>query len=142
MQFTYLGHACFQVTVGGKTLLFDPFISPNELAKHIDITTIAADYILVSHGHADHVADLVAIAQRTKAKVIASWELAEWAQKQGIADVHPMNVGGKWQFSFGEVKSVVAQHSSGRLMVAMVATLWVLLLVPARVIFTTVAILL
>jgi L-ascorbate metabolism protein UlaG (beta-lactamase superfamily) len=113
MQFTYLGHACFQVTVGGKTLLFDPFISPNELAKHIDVATIAADYILVSHGHADHVADLVAIAQRTKAKVIASWEVAEWAQKQGIADVHPMNVGGKWQFSFGEVKCVVAQHSSG-----------------------------
>ncbi|HAI85306.1 MAG TPA: hydrolase, partial [Chitinophagaceae bacterium] len=44
MQFTYLGHACFQVTVGGKTLLFDPFISPNELAKHIDVATIAADY--------------------------------------------------------------------------------------------------
>jgi len=113
MQFTYLGHACFVVTVAGKKLLFDPFITPNELAQHIDVASVEADYILVSHGHADHVADLVTIAQRTKAKVIASWEVAEWAQKQGVSDVHPMNIGGSWQFSFGAVKCVIAQHSSG-----------------------------
>lgn len=59
MKFTYYGHACFSVDAGGKTLLFDPFISPNPLAKEIDVKKIAADFILVSHGHGDHVADVI-----------------------------------------------------------------------------------
>src|SRR6476661_8502733 len=59
MKFTYYGHACFAVEAGGKTLLFDPFISPNPLAKKIDVSKVAADFILVSHGHGDHIADVV-----------------------------------------------------------------------------------
>jgi L-ascorbate metabolism protein UlaG (beta-lactamase superfamily) len=94
--------------------LFDPFITPNELAnKVIDVDTIAADYILVSHGHADHIADCVRIAGRTGAKVISSWEIYEWLGKQGISNAHPMNTGGKWNFGDFTVKVVVAQHSSG-----------------------------
>ncbi|MBS4066714.1 MAG: MBL fold metallo-hydrolase, partial [Chitinophagaceae bacterium] len=73
MKLTYFGHSCFSVEVKGKQLLFDPFISPNELAKGIDVNSIAADYIFVSHGHADHVADLVSIAKRTGALVICAW---------------------------------------------------------------------
>lgn len=112
MQITYYGHSCFLVATNGKKLLFDPFISFNELAKNVDINSIECDYILQSHGHADHIADAVAIAQRTQAKVICSWEIHEWFNKNGVANTHPMNIGGKWQFDFGIVKCVVAQHSS------------------------------
>lgn len=101
------------VEVKGKKILFDPFIKGNELAKNIDVSAIEADYILVSHGHADHVADLVSIATRTGAKVVSSWEIYEWVGKQGIKNAHPMNTGGSWTFDFGTVKCVTAQHSSG-----------------------------
>jgi hypothetical protein len=67
MKFTYYGHACFSVEGAGKTLLFDPFITPNPLAEAIDIETIPADFILVSHGHVDHICDVEAIAKRTGA---------------------------------------------------------------------------
>lgn len=110
---TYYGHSCFSVEFGGKILLFDPFISGNPLAKKIDITLIKADYILLSHGHADHILDCVTIAQQTQAKVICSWEIHEWLNKKNVSNTHPMNVGGKWVFDFGTIKCVVAQHSSG-----------------------------
>lgn len=114
MNFTYYGHSCFSVEVKGTKLLFDPFITPNDLAnKVIDVDAIQADYILLSHGHADHVADCVRIASRTGAKVICSWEIYEWLGKQQITNVHPMNTGGKWNFGDFTVKCVVAQHSSG-----------------------------
>jgi L-ascorbate metabolism protein UlaG (beta-lactamase superfamily) len=113
MQFTYYGHSCFSVVIGGKHILFDPFISHNPLASAIDINSIKADFILVSHGHADHIADCVAIANRTGALVVTNWEIFEWLGKQGVSNVHPMNTGGKKEFEFGWVKCVVANHSSG-----------------------------
>jgi L-ascorbate metabolism protein UlaG (beta-lactamase superfamily) len=113
MKFTYYGHACFAVEAGGKRLLFDPFISHNPMATGISISDIQADYILISHGHADHIADAVALAQTTGALVVTSWEIYEWLQKQGITHVHPMNAGGKKEFDFGSVRCVTAQHSSG-----------------------------
>lgn len=112
MNITYYGHSCFSVEVGGKKLLFDPFITPNELAKGIDVAGIQADYILISHGHEDHVADAVSIAKRTGAKVVSNWEIIAWLGKQGVQNVHPMNTGGKVRFDFGNVKCVAAQHSS------------------------------
>lgn len=112
MQFTYYGHSSFLVETGGHKLLFDPFVSPNPLASHIDIDTIEADFILLSHGHADHVADVVAIAKRTGARVICAYEIMGWLNKQGIENVHPMNTGGRFNFEFGSVKCTVAQHSS------------------------------
>ena len=112
MQFTYYGQSCFSVKAGGKTLLFDPFITGNPLAKHIDVDSIDADYILVSHGHGDHTEDLVRIAKRTNATVVAAYEITEWVMKQGVSKVHPMNFGGKKQFDFGTVKYVQAMHSS------------------------------
>lgn len=113
MQVTYYGHSCFSVLVNGKKLLFDPFISGNELAKGIDVNKVEADYILVSHGHFDHVGDLITIAKQTKAKVICSWEISGWLNKNDVGNTHPMNIGGKWRFDFGNVKCVVAIHSSG-----------------------------
>jgi len=112
MNFTYYGHSCFSVTANGKKLLFDPFITGNELAKDIDINTIEADYILLSHGHGDHVADVESIANRTGATIIAGYEVAMWFAGKGIKNYHPMNHGGKRSFDFGEVKCVSAVHSS------------------------------
>lgn len=113
MKLTYFGHACFSVELSGKKLLFDPFITYNELAKDIDVNSIEADYILLSHGHADHIADCMSIAKRTGATVVCNWEIHEWLNKQGIEKTHPMNTGGKWNFDFGTVKCTAAQHSSG-----------------------------
>ncbi len=112
MNITYYGHSCFSIEINGKHLLFDPFISPNELAQHINIQTIKADYILVSHGHNDHVADVESIAKRTGAKLICNWEIHNWFSKKGLNNIHPMNTGGKLKLDFGSVKCVAAQHSS------------------------------
>jgi L-ascorbate metabolism protein UlaG (beta-lactamase superfamily) len=112
MTLTFYGHACFSVELKGKKLLFDPFISGNELAKHIDINSIEADYILLSHGHGDHIADAEAIAKSTGATIIAAYEVAMWFAQKGIEKYHPMNIGGKWAFDFGTVKCVNAVHSS------------------------------
>ena len=112
MKITYYGHSCFSVAAAGKHLLFDPFISGNELAKHIPLTAVPADYIFVSHGHFDHMLDVVAIANRTSALVVSSWELYNYFGKQGVKNVHPLNPGGKATFDFGTAKAVIAQHSS------------------------------
>jgi L-ascorbate metabolism protein UlaG (beta-lactamase superfamily) len=112
MNLTYYGQSCFLVQVKGKKLLFDPFITPNELAKHIEINNIDADFILVSHGHSDHFADCIALSQASNAKVICSWEIHEWLNKQKVNNTHPMNTGGKWKFDEFVIKCVVAHHSS------------------------------
>lgn len=112
MKITYYGHACFAVELGGKHLLFDPFITGNELAKTISLDDIKADYIFISHGHFDHMLDAVAIANRTGATVIGGWELYTYFGKQGVKNTLPLNIGGKAKFDFGVVKAVVAKHSS------------------------------
>ncbi|MEO6229921.1 MAG: metal-dependent hydrolase [Ferruginibacter sp.] len=112
MKFTYYGHACFSVMIDGKNILFDPFITPNELAANIKVDEIPADFIFVSHGHGDHIFDAVSIAKRTGAKVVANAEIIGWFNKQGIKNGHPMNTGGVWDFDSFKVKMVVAQHSS------------------------------
>lgn len=112
MKLTYYGHSCFSLEIKGKELLFDPFISPNQQAQSIDVSAIAAEFIFVSHGHADHIADCVSIAKRTGALVVTNWEIYEWLGKQGVTHVHPMNIGGKKAFDGFTVKCVVAQHSS------------------------------
>lgn len=112
MKITYYGHSCFSVVAGGKHILFDPFISGNELAKDINIDDIKADYIFVSHGHFDHMLDAIAIAKRTGAMIVGIWELYGYFTKEGVENVHPLNPGGKVTFDFGTVKAVSAQHSS------------------------------
>ncbi|HKG08858.1 MAG TPA: metal-dependent hydrolase [Pedobacter sp.] len=112
MKITYYGHSCFAITIGGAEILFDPFISGNEMARHIDLDKIKADYIFISHAHFDHILDAVKLAGNTKATVIGNWEIKDWLVKQGVEHTHPMNPGGQWQFPFGMVKCVTAQHSS------------------------------
>ena len=112
MQSTYYGQSTIMIVAEGKKLLFDPFISPNPAAKHIDINALQPDYILVSHGHGDHVADLIAVQKSSGAKVICIAEIADWLNGQGIDNVHGMNIGGGFNFEFGRVKMVNAVHSS------------------------------
>lgn len=112
MKVTYYGHSCFSVETGGKTLLFDPFITPNPLAAGIDYATLRPDYILLSHGHFDHVADVEAIARLSGATLIGNYEVIQWFGAKGIEAVHPMNSGGSWLFDFGRVTFTPAVHSS------------------------------
>lgn len=112
MKLTYYGHSCFSVFAGGKHLLFDPFITPNELASSINVDEIKADYIFISHGHYDHIFDAVRIANNTGAMVLGNFEIYDWLNKQGLKNTHPINPGGKFSFDFGTVKAVTAVHSS------------------------------
>lgn len=112
MKLQFLGHSCFLLELASSRILFDPFISPNELARTINVEKVNADFILQSHGHVDHFADLIPVAKRTGATVVSSWEITEWLKKKGIDKVHPMNIGGSWEFGFGKVKMVLAVHSN------------------------------
>ena len=112
MKVTYYGHSCFMVEVKGKQLLFDPFITANALAKHIKAETLRPDYILISHGHDDHTADVELIAKASKAQIISNYEIVMHYQNKGFENGHPMNIGGHWIFDFGKVKCLNAVHSS------------------------------
>jgi L-ascorbate metabolism protein UlaG (beta-lactamase superfamily) len=112
MKLTSFGHSCFSVETAGKTLLFDPFIKPNSLAAGVDFAAIRADYILISHGHFDHIADAVELAAQTGATVVSNFEIVTWLGNQGVKKSHPMNHGGSFTFDFGRVKYVGAIHSS------------------------------
>jgi L-ascorbate metabolism protein UlaG (beta-lactamase superfamily) len=112
MNFIYYGHACFAVETAQHSLLFDPFISDNPLAKEIDLHSIKADYILLSHGHWDHIADTASIAGRTGATVIAPAEVAHWlAKNRSVQKTHPINHGST-RLPFGRLRFVNAVHSS------------------------------
>ena len=111
-KITYYGHSCFSVELNGKNILFDPFITPNPKASMIDISTIQPDFILVTHGHGDHIADLLAIAKQSKAQVISLYEITEWLLDQGIENSLPMDIGGSVNLGFCTVKMVKAEHSS------------------------------
>ncbi|MFH6959926.1 metal-dependent hydrolase [Flavobacterium aquidurense] len=111
MKITFYGHASLGIEVGGKHILVDPFITGNPKASAIDIETLKADYILVTHAHGDHVLDVEAIAKRTNATIVSNAEITSYyAQREFKA--HPMNHGGSWNFDFGKVRYVNAIHSS------------------------------
>lgn len=111
MKITYLSHSCFLVETSTHRLIIDPFLSGNPLAttKSADVE---CDFILVSHGHEDHLGDAVEISQRTGATIVANFEVATTCAGRGAKNVHPMNPGGGWNFPFGRVKMTVAHHSS------------------------------
>jgi len=107
----WLGHACLLFESGGANVLIDPFLTGNPLAA-AKPGEVPADFILVSHGHGDHVGDAVAIARRTGATVVANYEIAGWLEKQGLSKVHGMQHGGGHDFPFGRVKMTLAFHGS------------------------------
>ena len=112
MDFTYYGHSSFLVETKSKRLLFDPFITPNELAASINVDDIKPDYIILSHGHGDHVADVEQIYNNSEATIISTFEVVTWFGNKGLERGHPMNHGGSWNFDFGTIKLVNAVHSS------------------------------
>lgn len=112
MNVTYLGHSCFLFDFNGTKVLTDPFITYNELAKNIDKEAITCDYILLSHGHIDHMADAEYFLKKDNATLVAIYDIAEWFKTKGIENLIHMNIGGKTELPFGTVKMVNAVHSS------------------------------
>lgn len=111
-ELTWLSHGSWSLRSGGKTILLDPFLDENPVAP-VKAADVAADYILVSHGHADHVGDTAAIARRTGATVVAIFEIAQWlSTKHGVPHTVAMNIGGGVQLPFGRVQLTIAHHSS------------------------------
>lgn len=111
MTLRYLGQSSFQVDFNGTKLIFDPMITSNPLAADINVEALQADYVLLSHGHSDHVENAEEIAKNNQAKIISNFEVVSWFGEKGV-DGHPMNLGGKFKMDFGYVKYVNAIHSS------------------------------
>ena len=113
VKITWLGHSCFALEADGQRLLIDPYLNDNPAAP-IKAHQAEADFILLTHGHFDHVADAPAIAKRTGATVLAGYEVTEWLKREGVAEdkVVPMNPGGSVQQPFGRAKFTIAHHSS------------------------------
>lgn len=111
MKITYFGHSCLKIETNQKTLIVDPFISGNPKASAIDINTIKADYILITHAHQDHVLDVETIAKNNDSIIISNHEIVSYYEQKGFRG-HGMNHGGSNDFSFGRLKAVNAIHSS------------------------------
>ena len=113
MEITYCGHSCFLLKIGDSSVIFDPFITPNPLARGLDVNAIHVDFILLSHGHADHVADVETIyGNSPNATVVGGYEVATWFANKGLERHLPMNHGGTVELPFGRVKMTNAVHSS------------------------------
>ncbi len=114
MKVTYYGQSCVEFDFNGTKVLLDPFISYNELAKDIDLNSLKPDYIFLSHGHADHVADMAHIQKNSNAVVASVVETAAWVRRQGVPEdkVIEFNFGGTLQLPFGKVKMVYALHTN------------------------------
>jgi len=109
-KFTWFGHATLGLETGGYKLVVDPFFSGNPAAS-LSPESVEADFILVSHGHGDHVGDAVALAKRTQALVISNAEIADWFEGQGIK-AHAQHIGGGFKHPFGYLKLTLALHGS------------------------------
>ena len=108
---TYLSHSAFRLETGRHRLLFDPFLTGNPLAP-VSADAMECDFIIVTHGHGDHVGDALSIAKRNNATIIANFEIATWLGRQG-AKTHGLSIGGGHDFPFGRVKLTIAHHGSG-----------------------------
>lgn len=113
ISLTWHGHATFSLNINGTRIVVDPFFAGNNPSAKTPVDAVAADFILQTHGHGDHIADTVALARRTGATVIANFEICNWIGAKGHEKVHAMNTGGGYNFPFGRVKMTPALHSSG-----------------------------
>ncbi|MFD0701842.1 metal-dependent hydrolase [Myroides pelagicus] len=114
MKITYYGHACLGINIDDISIIVDPFITGNPLpaTKAIDVNALKVDYILITHAHGDHIADVETIAQNNlDAVIVSNAEIAGHYEAKGF-QAHPMNHGGSWAFDFGKVKYTPAIHSS------------------------------
>lgn len=114
IKYTYIGHGTHSLDINGTQVLVDPFFNDNP-STTVSADSVEADFILVSHGHFDHVADVVSIAKRTGAKVISNFEIVSWLQGQGLPEeqTHPQHIGGGFTHDFGHLKLTIAHHGSG-----------------------------
>ncbi len=112
LKFTYIGQSTFLIEVDGVNIVIDPYLAPHNPVATVTAEEVPADYILISHGHGDHIADAVPLAKRTGALVITNADIAKWLDKQGVQNVHAMHIGGAHTFPFGRVKLTVALHGS------------------------------
>jgi L-ascorbate metabolism protein UlaG (beta-lactamase superfamily) len=110
-KLTWHGHATLGLETGGYRLIIDPFFTGNPAAS-LSPEAVEADFILVSHGHGDHVGDGVAIAKRTDAMVISNFEIASWFEGQGVQKTHGQHLGGGYKHPFGYLKLTLALHGS------------------------------
>jgi L-ascorbate metabolism protein UlaG (beta-lactamase superfamily) len=110
-KLTWHGHATLGLETGGYQLVIDPFFSGNPAAD-IAADAVQADFLLVSHGHGDHVGDAVAVAKRTGATIISNFEIASWFEAQGVEKTHGQHQGGGHQHPFGYLKLTLALHGS------------------------------
>lgn len=108
---TWYGHAAFGLEIAEKKIVIDPFLTGNPVAS-LQADEVDADFIVISHGHGDHVGDAVAIAKRTGALVISNAEIADWFQKQEV-QAHGQHLGGGHGYPFGHLKLTFATHGSG-----------------------------
>jgi len=111
LEFTWFGHATLGLRTGGFNILVDPYFTDNPSVK-VKASDVSADYILVTHGHGDHLGDTVEIAKRCDATVISNAEISGWLRKKGIK-VHGQHLGGGFQHPFGYLKLTLALHGSG-----------------------------
>ncbi len=111
MKLTFLSHACYLLETSTHTIIIDPFLTGNPKAE-IGAEDVTCDYVLVTHGHSDHIADAVEIAKRNNATIVSNYEVAMYCGKQG-ANTHPMHIGGQHEFPFGRVKLTIAHHGAG-----------------------------
>ncbi len=109
IQLTWHGHSAFRLDIGDDAIWVDPFLSDNGVTS-VSPTQVDADYILVTHGHGDHVGDTVQIAKRTGALVISNFEICNWLQSQGVERTHPQHIGGGFEHPFGYLKLTIAHH--------------------------------
>ena len=112
MEIRYHGHSCFELIDGETTLLVDPFLSPNNPKADKTAEEVNPTHIALTHGHADHVADVVAVAQRTGAQCVAMVEVANWLEGQGVENVSDPNLGGTVTFDGVSIKLVPAWHTN------------------------------
>ncbi len=112
MEIRFHGHACFELSEGDVRLLVDPFLKPNNPAAVVTAEEVEPTHIALTHGHADHMADAVAVATRTGAHCVAIVELANWLESQGADTVSDPNLGGTVRFDWGWIKLVPAWHTN------------------------------
>jgi L-ascorbate metabolism protein UlaG (beta-lactamase superfamily) len=112
VKVTFIGHSCFLLDNGIQKILIDPYISKSPVAKASDDQK-KADFILVTHGHGDHLGDAIDLAKSTGAMIIANFELSEYCSGKGVKNVHSLHIGGGYSFPFGSVKMTIAHHGSG-----------------------------
>ena len=112
MDIRFIGHACFVLSDGSATVVVDPFFAPNNPAATVTADEVEATHILVTHGHADHIADAVGLGKRTGAHCLSLVEVANWLDAQGVAEVSDPNLGGTVEFDWGWVKLVQAFHTN------------------------------